>query len=70
MCVMSGSGAVISAPSTKPYPHMPFKCTDCAPLFHEGISNAQCWGLYSQSWTGVLSHNDGQSFGKGVLSKI
>lgn len=33
MYVMSGSGAVLSAPSPKPYPHKPPKCSDCAPLF-------------------------------------
>ncbi|WOL14438.1 putative bifunctional methylthioribulose-1-phosphate dehydratase/enolase-phosphatase [Canna indica] len=33
MYVLSGSGAVLSAPSPKPYPHKLPKCTDCAPLF-------------------------------------
>ncbi|RRT69012.1 hypothetical protein GW17_00046786 [Ensete ventricosum] len=33
MYVLSGSGALLSAPSQKPYPHKPPKCTDCAPLF-------------------------------------
>ncbi|KAG6494051.1 hypothetical protein ZIOFF_049069 [Zingiber officinale] len=33
MYVMSGSGDVLSAPSPKPYPHKPPKCSDCAPLF-------------------------------------
>ncbi|CAL9187256.1 unnamed protein product [Musa hybrid cultivar] len=33
MYVLTGSGAVLSAPSQKPYPHKLPKCTDCAPLF-------------------------------------
>ncbi|KAG9129093.1 hypothetical protein Leryth_019828 [Lithospermum erythrorhizon] len=33
MYVLSPEGAVLSAPSPKPYPHKPPKCSDCAPLF-------------------------------------
>ncbi|XP_042514781.1 probable bifunctional methylthioribulose-1-phosphate dehydratase/enolase-phosphatase E1 isoform X1 [Macadamia integrifolia] len=33
MYVLSSAGSIISAPSAKPYPHKPPKCTDCAPLF-------------------------------------
>ncbi|XP_068640113.1 probable bifunctional methylthioribulose-1-phosphate dehydratase/enolase-phosphatase E1 1 isoform X2 [Aristolochia californica] len=33
MYVLSGSGSILSAPSLKPYPQKPPKCTDCAPLF-------------------------------------
>lgn len=33
MYVLSGAGAVLSAPSPKPYPNKHPKCTDCAPLF-------------------------------------
>ncbi|KAG9448123.1 hypothetical protein H6P81_014251 [Aristolochia fimbriata] len=33
MYVLSGSGSILSAPSPKPYPQKPPKCTDCAPLF-------------------------------------
>ncbi|XP_010244771.1 PREDICTED: probable bifunctional methylthioribulose-1-phosphate dehydratase/enolase-phosphatase E1 1 [Nelumbo nucifera] len=33
MYVLSSSGSVLSAPSPKPYPHKPPKCSECAPLF-------------------------------------
>ncbi|CAN0920266.1 Probable bifunctional methylthioribulose-1-phosphate dehydratase/enolase-phosphatase E1 [Linum grandiflorum] len=33
MYVMSGNGSIFYAPSPKPYPHKPPKCSDCAPLF-------------------------------------
>ncbi|GAA0150275.1 dehydratase [Lithospermum erythrorhizon] len=33
MYVLSPEGSVLSAPSPKPYPHKPPKCSDCAPLF-------------------------------------
>ncbi|CAI0408397.1 unnamed protein product [Linum tenue] len=33
MYVMSGNGSILYAPSPKPYPHKPPKCSDCAPLF-------------------------------------
>lgn len=33
MYVMSAEGVVLSAPSPKPYPNKPPKCTDCASLF-------------------------------------
>ncbi|XP_042521046.1 probable bifunctional methylthioribulose-1-phosphate dehydratase/enolase-phosphatase E1 1 isoform X2 [Macadamia integrifolia] len=33
MYVLSSTGSILSAPSRKPYPHKPPKCTDCAPLF-------------------------------------
>lgn len=33
MYVISHDGSVLSAPSPKPYPHKPPKCTDCDPLF-------------------------------------
>ncbi|KAK7405267.1 hypothetical protein VNO78_06467 [Psophocarpus tetragonolobus] len=33
MYVLSHSGSVLSAPSPKPYPHKPPKCSDCGPLF-------------------------------------
>lgn len=33
MYVINGEGKVLSAPSTKPYPNKPPKCSDCAPLF-------------------------------------
>ncbi|XP_027340472.1 probable bifunctional methylthioribulose-1-phosphate dehydratase/enolase-phosphatase E1 isoform X1 [Abrus precatorius] len=35
MYVLSNSGLVLSAPSPKPYPHKPPKCTDCDPLFRK-----------------------------------
>lgn len=31
--VLSGGGKVLSAPQSRPYPHKPPKCSDCAPLF-------------------------------------
>ncbi|KAK6946706.1 hypothetical protein RJ641_000179 [Dillenia turbinata] len=33
MYVISPNGSVLYAPSPKPYPHKPPKCSDCAPLF-------------------------------------
>lgn len=33
MYVMAADGKVLSAPSAKPWPNKPPKCTDCAPLF-------------------------------------
>lgn len=33
MYVLSPNGAILSAPSPKPYPHKPPKCSDCGPLF-------------------------------------
>ncbi|RDX75179.1 putative bifunctional methylthioribulose-1-phosphate dehydratase/enolase-phosphatase E1 [Mucuna pruriens] len=33
MYVLSPTGSVLSAPSPKPYPHKPPKCSDCGPLF-------------------------------------
>ncbi|KAJ1377083.1 putative bifunctional methylthioribulose-1-phosphate dehydratase/enolase-phosphatase E1 [Sesbania bispinosa] len=33
MYVLSHDGSVLSAPSPKPYPHKPPKCSDCGPLF-------------------------------------
>ncbi|KAF8090419.1 hypothetical protein N665_0477s0023 [Sinapis alba] len=33
MYILSPNGSIISAPSPKPYPNKPPKCTDCAPLF-------------------------------------
>ncbi|KAL2327636.1 hypothetical protein Fmac_021063 [Flemingia macrophylla] len=33
MYVLSPNGSVLSAPSPKPYPHKPPKCSDCGPLF-------------------------------------
>ncbi|KAK6934248.1 Class II aldolase/adducin N-terminal [Dillenia turbinata] len=33
MYVISPNGSVLYAPSPKPYPHKPLKCSDCAPLF-------------------------------------
>ncbi|KAL2589582.1 hypothetical protein AAZV13_13G239000 [Glycine max] len=33
MYVLSHSGSVLSAPSPKPWPHKPPKCSDCDPLF-------------------------------------
>lgn len=33
MYVLSASGSILSAPSQKPYPYKPPKCSDCAPLF-------------------------------------
>lgn len=33
MYVLSSDGSVLSAPSPKPYPHKPPKCSDCGPLF-------------------------------------
>lgn len=33
MYVLSQDGSVLSAPSPKPYPHKPPKCSDCSPLF-------------------------------------
>ncbi|CAJ2659784.1 unnamed protein product [Trifolium pratense] len=33
MYVLSDNGSVLSAPSPKPYPHKPPKCTDCDSLF-------------------------------------
>ncbi|RDX60974.1 putative bifunctional methylthioribulose-1-phosphate dehydratase/enolase-phosphatase E1 [Mucuna pruriens] len=35
MYVLSHSGNVLFAPSPKPYPHKPPKCTDCDPLFRK-----------------------------------
>lgn len=33
MYVLSSDGSIVSAPSPKPYPHKPPKCSDCGPLF-------------------------------------
>ncbi|KNA03371.1 hypothetical protein SOVF_209850 [Spinacia oleracea] len=33
MYVLSPDGSTVSAPSPKPYPHKPPKCSDCGPLF-------------------------------------
>ncbi|XP_043688926.1 probable bifunctional methylthioribulose-1-phosphate dehydratase/enolase-phosphatase E1 1 isoform X2 [Telopea speciosissima] len=33
MYLLSSTGSILCAPSPKPYPHKPPKCTDCAPLF-------------------------------------
>lgn len=33
MYVLSSDGFILLAPVLKAYPHMPPKCTDCAPLF-------------------------------------
>jgi methylthioribulose 1-phosphate dehydratase/enolase-phosphatase E1 len=33
MYVMAADGKVLSAPSAKPWPNKPPKCSDCAPLF-------------------------------------
>lgn len=33
MYVLSSNGSILSAPSPKPYPHKPPKCSDCGPLF-------------------------------------
>ncbi|XP_062090451.1 probable bifunctional methylthioribulose-1-phosphate dehydratase/enolase-phosphatase E1 1 isoform X1 [Humulus lupulus] len=33
MYIISPNGSVLSAPSPKPYPHKPPKCSDCGPLF-------------------------------------
>lgn len=33
MYVLSPNGSILSAPSPKPYPHKPPKCSDCGPLF-------------------------------------
>lgn len=33
MYVLNSNGSVLSAPSPKPFPHKPPKCSDCAPLF-------------------------------------
>uniref|UniRef100_A0A5B6ZFX8 Probable methylthioribulose-1-phosphate dehydratase n=1 Tax=Davidia involucrata TaxID=16924 RepID=A0A5B6ZFX8_DAVIN len=33
MYVLSPSGSILSSPVSKPYPHKPPKCSDCAPLF-------------------------------------
>ena len=38
MYVLSGAGALLSAPSPKPYPNKPPKCTDCGPLFMKVLS--------------------------------
>ncbi|KAA8526822.1 hypothetical protein F0562_008949 [Nyssa sinensis] len=33
MYVLSPNGSILSSPLSKPYPHKPPKCSDCAPLF-------------------------------------
>lgn len=33
MYILSSNGSILSAPSPKPYPNKPPKCTDCASLF-------------------------------------
>lgn len=33
MYILSPNGSILSAPSPKPYPHKPPKCSDCGPLF-------------------------------------
>lgn len=33
MYVLASNGSTLSAPSAKPFPHKPPKCSDCAPLF-------------------------------------
>ncbi|KAL3502731.1 hypothetical protein ACH5RR_037180 [Cinchona calisaya] len=33
MYVLSSDGSILLIPPTKPYPHKPPKCTDCAPVF-------------------------------------
>ncbi|XP_038989281.1 probable bifunctional methylthioribulose-1-phosphate dehydratase/enolase-phosphatase E1 1 [Phoenix dactylifera] len=50
MYVLSGNGTVLSAPSPKPYPHKPPKCTDCAPLFMKA---------YQMRSAGAVIHSHG-----------
>ncbi|GAB2215633.1 hypothetical protein Droror1_Dr00020024 [Drosera rotundifolia] len=53
MYILSPEGTIISAPSPKPYPHKPPKCSDCAPLFlkithMEMIKGIQGHGYYDE----------------------
>ncbi|WZZ89320.1 hypothetical protein YC2023_117899 [Brassica napus] len=53
MYILSPNGSIISAPSPKPYPNKPPKCTDCAPLFMkithmEMIKGIQGHGYYDE----------------------
>ncbi|XP_004488728.1 probable bifunctional methylthioribulose-1-phosphate dehydratase/enolase-phosphatase E1 [Cicer arietinum] len=50
MYVISHDGSVLSAPSPKPYPHKPPKCTDCDPLFMKA---------YEKRDAGAVIHSHG-----------
>ncbi|CAI8593140.1 unnamed protein product [Vicia faba] len=50
MYVLSENGSVLSAPSPKPYPHKPPKCTDCDPLFMKA---------YEKRDAGAIIHSHG-----------
>ncbi|CAI0440910.1 unnamed protein product [Linum tenue] len=45
MYVMSGNGSILYAPSPKPYPHKPPKCSDCAPLFMKAYEMRDAGGV-------------------------
>ncbi|MCH87574.1 methylthioribulose-1-phosphate dehydratase [Trifolium medium] len=50
MYVLSDNGSVLSAPSPKPYPHKPPKCTDCDSLFMKA---------YEKRDAGAVIHSHG-----------
>ncbi|CAL5200907.1 unnamed protein product [Lathyrus oleraceus] len=50
MYVLSENGSVLSAPSPKPYPHKPPKCTDCDTLFMKA---------YEKRDAGAIIHSHG-----------
>ncbi|KAJ1403441.1 putative bifunctional methylthioribulose-1-phosphate dehydratase/enolase-phosphatase E1 [Sesbania bispinosa] len=50
MYVLSHSGSILAAPSPKPYPHKPPKCTDCDPLFMKA---------YEKREAGAVVHSHG-----------
>lgn len=50
MYVLSDNGSVLSAPSPKPYPHKPPKCTDCDQLFMKA---------YEKRDAGAIIHSHG-----------
>ncbi|OIW05276.1 hypothetical protein TanjilG_03665 [Lupinus angustifolius] len=46
MYVLSQDASVLSAPSPKPYPHKPPKCSDCSPLFMKAYQMRDAGAVY------------------------